>query len=207
MYKTKKMSEVRVPVTLYAEMTPNPLTMKFVANKYLLIDNATVEFNNMGEAKGYSPLAEALFQFPFVDGVFISGNFITITKTDNVDWDFIVMEVRDFIREWIAESKEILIMMPTVETKSEEEQAVRKAFSPSEYDETILDLLAQYVQPAVENDGGAIEYVGFDDGVVTVELKGACSGCPSSTATLKGGIEQLLKANIEAVTEVVALSV
>jgi len=207
LYKTKKMSEVRVPVTLYAEMTPNPLTMKFVANKYLLIDNATVEFNNMGEAKGYSPLAEALFQFPFVDGVFISGNFITITKTDNVDWDFIVMEVRDFIREWIAESKEILIMMPTVETKSEEEQAVRKAFSPSEYDETILDLLAQYVQPAVENDGGAIEYVGFDDGVVTVELKGACSGCPSSTATLKGGIEQLLKANIEAVTEVVALSV
>ncbi|OIQ37234.1 MAG: hypothetical protein BM555_01110 [Crocinitomix sp. MedPE-SWsnd] len=201
------MSEARVPVTLYAEMTPNPLTMKFVANKYLLIDNATVEFNSLAEAKGHSPLAEAMFQFPFVDSVFISGNFITVTKTDNVDWDFIMMEVRDFIREWIAEGKEVLILMPTIEAKSEEEQAVRKAFSPSEYDETILDLLAQYVQPAVENDGGAIEYVGFDEGVVTVELKGACSGCPSSTATLKGGIEQLLKANIEAVTEVVALSV
>ena len=201
------MTEARVPVTLYAEMTPNPLTMKFVANKYLLIDNATVEFTSLAEAKGYSPLAEALFQFPFVDGVFISGNFITITKTDNVDWDFIVMEVRDFIREWIAENKEILIMMPTVAIKSEEEQAVRKAFSPSDYDETILDLLEQYVRPAVENDGGAIEYVGFEEGIVTVELKGSCSGCPSSTATLKGGIEQLLKANIEQVTEVVALSV
>jgi Fe-S cluster biogenesis protein NfuA len=201
------MEETRVPVTLYAEMTPNPLTMKFVANKYLLIDNATVEFTSMAQAKGYSPLAEALFQFPFVDGVFISGNFITITKTDNVDWDFIMMELRDFLREWIATGKDILVMMPTIETKSEEEQAVRKSFEPSDYDETILDLLDQYVRPAVENDGGAIEYVGFEKGIVTVELKGSCSGCPSSTATLKGGIEQLLKANIEAVSEVVALSV
>lgn len=207
MYKIKMMEETRVPVTLYAEMTPNPLTMKFVANKYLLIDNATVEFTSLAQAKGYSPLAEALFQFPFVDGVFISGNFITITKTDNVDWDFIMMELRDFLREWIATGKDILVMMPTIETKSEEEQAVRKSFEPSDYDETILDLLDQYVRPAVENDGGAIEYVGFEKGVVTVELKGSCSGCPSSTATLKGGIEQLLKANIEAVSEVVALSV
>ncbi|MEO9533500.1 MAG: NifU family protein [Crocinitomicaceae bacterium] len=201
------MEQARVPVTLYAEMTPNPLTMKFVANKYLLIDNATVEFTSLAEAKGYSPLAEALFQFPFVDGVFISGNFITVTKTDNVDWDFIMMELRDFIREWIAEGKDILVMMPTIATKSEEEQAVRKSFEPSDYDETILDLLDQYVRPAVENDGGAIEYVGYEEGVVTVELKGSCSGCPSSTATLKGGIEQLLKANIETVKEVVALSV
>jgi Fe-S cluster biogenesis protein NfuA len=201
------MAEAKVPVTLYAEMTPNPLTMKFVANKYLLIDNATVEFNSLAEAKGYSPLAEALFQFPFVDGVFIAGNFVTVTKTDNVDWDFIVMELRDFIREWIADAKDILVMMPTVESKSEEEQEIRKSFEPSEFDEVILDLLDQYVRPAVENDGGAIEYVGYDKGVVTVELKGACSGCPSSTATLKGGIEQLLKSNIESVTEVVALSV
>lgn len=201
------MEETRIPVTLYAEMTPNPLTMKFVANKYLLIDNATVEFTSLAETKGYSPLAEALFQFPFVDGVFISGNFITVTKTDNVDWDFIMMELRDFIREWIAEGKDILVMMPTIAAKSEEEQAVRKSFEPTEFDEPILDLLDQYVRPAVENDGGAIEYVGYDAGVVTVELKGSCSGCPSSTATLKGGIEQLLKANIESVTEVVALSV
>lgn len=201
------MAEAKVPVTLYAEMTPNPLTMKFVANKYLLIDNATVEFNSLAEAKGYSPLAEALFQFPFVDAVFIAGNFVTVTKTDNVDWDFIMMELRDFIREWIADGKEILVMMPTVESKSEEEQQIRKSFEPSEFDDAILDLLDQYVRPAVENDGGAIEYVGYNDGVVTVELKGACSGCPSSTATLKGGIEQLLKSNIESVTEVVALSV
>lgn len=203
------MEEKRVPITLYAEMTPNPLTMKFVANKFLLINDQTVQFESGAEAKGYSPLAEALFNFPFVDGIFISGNFITVTKTDNVDWDFIVMELREFIREWLAEGKEVLVMMPASTPKLAEDgtpKAPRKVFAPSEYDDMILDLLNEYVRPAVENDGGAIDYVGFEAGVVTVELKGSCSGCPSSTATLKGGIESLLKANIEQVTEVVALS-
>jgi Fe-S cluster biogenesis protein NfuA len=197
----------KVPVTLYAEMTPNPLTMKFVANKYLLINDATVEFNSMAEAKGYSPLAEALFELPFVDAVFISGNFVTITKTDNVDWDFITMELRDFIRNWIADGKDILVMMPDVKAKTEEKaKAEKKEFSPTEFDGPIVELLNQYVRPAVENDGGAIDYVGFDEGVVTVELKGSCAGCPSSTQTLKNGIEQLLTSSIPEVKEVVALS-
>lgn len=204
------MEERRVPITLYAEMTPNPLTMKFVANKFLLINDQTVQFESAQEAKGYSPLAEALFAFPFVDAIFISGNFITITKTNNVDWDFIAMELREFIREWLAEGKEVLVMMPSATIKAngeaDENQVVRKTFAPSEFDEVIVDLLNEYVRPAVENDGGAIDYVGFEDGVVTVELKGSCSGCPSSTATLKGGIESLLKANLQEVTEVVALS-
>ncbi|WP_070138094.1 NifU family protein [Crocinitomix algicola] len=204
------MEEKRVPITLYAEMTPNPLTMKFVANKYLLINDQTVQFESGAEAKGYSPLAEALFNFPFVDGVFISGNFVTITRTDNVDWDFIVMELRDFIREWLADGKEVLIMMPSTQPKSngeeEQDKAPRKVFEPSEFDEPIMHLLNEYVRPAVENDGGAIDYVGYEDGIVTVELKGSCAGCPSSTATLKGGIEQLLKSNLKEVKEVVALS-
>ncbi len=204
------MEEKRVPITLYAEMTPNPLTMKFVANKFLLINDQTVQFESAQEAKGYSPLAEALFAFPFVDAIFISGNFITITKTNNVDWDFIAMELREFIREWLADSKEVLIMMPSNANNDagsvNKNQPLRKAFAPSEFDEVIVDLLNEYVRPAVENDGGAIDYVGFEDGIVTVELKGSCSGCPSSTATLKGGIESLLKANLQEVTEVVALS-
>lgn len=197
----------RVPVTLYAEMTPNPLTMKFVANKYLLINDASVEFGSLQEAKGYSPLAEALFEFPFVDNVFITSNFVTVTKTDNVDWDFITMELRDFIREWIAEGKDILVMMPNKEAKEASEEAPRKEFAPSQFDAQIVDLLNEYVKPAVENDGGAIDYVGYEDGIVTVEMKGSCAGCPSSTATLKNGIEQLLKSNIQEVQEVVALSV
>lgn len=202
------MEEMKVPITLYAEMTPNPLTMKFVANKYMLLDDRTVQFNSLSEAKGYSPLAEALFEFPFVDGVFLAANFVTVTKTDNVDWDFIIMELRDFIRNWMADGKEILIRMPSEhDTPVEgEEKPARKTFAPSEYDEVIVGLLNEYVKPAVENDGGAIDYVGYEEGVVTVELKGACAGCPSSTATLKGGIEQLLKSNVEAVTEVVALT-
>ncbi len=201
-----------VPITLYAEMTPNPLTMKFVANKYMLLDDRTVQFESLQEAKGYSPLAEALFQFPFVDAVFLAGNFITVTRTDNVDWDFIVMELRDFIREWLVNGKEVLIMMPGEKKavqnsdSSQSEKAPRKTFAPSDFDEPIIMLLNEYVKPAVENDGGAIDYVGYEDGVVTVEMKGSCSGCPSSTATLKGGIEQLLKSHIVEVKEVVALT-
>ena len=163
----------------------------------------------MQEAKGYSPLAEALFQFPFVDGVFISGNFVTVTKTDNVDWDFIVMELRDFIREWVAEGKDVLVMMPSSQPSSTEEgeQKTIEKFEPSEYDEVIVGLLDEYVKPAVENDGGAIDFVGYKEGVVTVQMKGSCAGCPSSTQTLKNGIEQLLKSNLDSVKEVVALSV
>ena len=92
-----------IPVTVYSEMTPNPLTMKFVANKHLLGTDDSVEFHSMAEAKGYSPLAEELFNFPFVDGVFITSNFVTITKTDNLSWDFITMELREFVRNWITE--------------------------------------------------------------------------------------------------------
>ena len=206
------MSEnIKVPVTMYAEMTPNPATMKFVANKHLLINGENLVFESLEEAKGYSPLAEALFQFPFVEAVFMTGNFVTVTKTDNVDWDFIVMELREFIREWIFNGKEILIMMPpakeAVQNIKTEEKIERKPFTPSQHNEQIVELLNEYVRPAVENDGGAIDYIGFDNGVVTVELKGSCSGCPSSTQTLKGGIEGLLKQNMpEIVTEVVALS-
>ena len=204
------MDNIKVPVTMYAEMTPNPATMKFVANKHLLINGENLVFESTEDAKGYSPLAEALFNFPFVESVFMTGNFITVTKTDNVDWDFIVMELREFIREWIFEGKEILIMMPPTKEESQniktETTIERKAFKPSEYDEQIVDLLNEYVRPAVENDGGAIDYIGFENGVVTVELKGSCAGCPSSTQTLKGGIEGLLKQNMpDIVTEVVAL--
>lgn len=210
------MSEnIKKPVTIYAEMTPNPATMKFICTKHLLVNGENLMFESMEEAKGYSPLAEALFQFPFVSGVFITANFVTVTKTDNVDWDFIVMELREFIREWIFNGKGIITMMPPAKDTSDSENKVneqgtvieRKSFNKSEYDQQIIDLLNEYVRPAVENDGGAIDYIGFENGVVTVELKGSCAGCPSSTQTLKGGIEGLLTENMKGiVTEVVALS-
>ena len=194
---------MQVPVTVYAEMTPNPSTMKFVANKYLLITGESVEFNSLAETKGFSPLAEQLFQFPFVKGVFMASNFVTVSKTDALSWDFITMELREFIKNWIADGKDVLIQMPIpkpVETQNQEQ----KEYAPSEYDDAIMALLDEYVRPAVEGDGGAIDFRSFNDGVVTVALRGSCAGCPSSTATLKGGIENLLKQHLPEVKEVVA---
>ena len=200
---------MNVPVTVYAEMTPNPTTMKFVANKYLLITGDSVEFASKAEAKGFSPLAEALFDFPFVKNVFIAANFVTVTKTDNVPWDFITMELREFVRNFISNGGEVLIQMPqpkVVEEKTDDTPSNTISFDPSEMDDPIRALLDEYVRPAVENDGGAIDFLGFEDGKVTVVLKGSCAGCPSSTATLKGGIENLLKQHLPEVREVVAVN-
>ncbi len=195
---------MQVPVTVYTEMTPNPTTMKFVANKYLLVSGESVEFKNSNDSKGYSPLAEELFKFPFVNGVFIAANFVTITKTDNVPWDFITMELREFVKNWIADGKDVLVQMPP-EKQAEPTNAEKpQVHEPHEIDDAIRSLLDEYVRPAVESDGGAIDYRGFADGKVTVVMKGSCAGCPSSTATLKGGIENLLKQHLPEVLEVVA---
>jgi Fe-S cluster biogenesis protein NfuA len=195
---------MNVPVTVYAEMTPNPSTMKFVANKYLLITGDSVEFSSISDAKGFSPLAEELLSFPFVKNVFIAANFVTITKTDNVPWDFINMEIREFIKDFIAAGKDVLIQMPAPKAVETSEDHPKKEYAVSEYDDAIRSLLDEYVRPAVENDGGAIDFRGFENGTVTVVLKGSCAGCPSSTATLKGGIENLLKSHLPEVKEVVA---
>jgi Fe-S cluster biogenesis protein NfuA len=197
---------MNIPVTVYTEMTPNPTTMKFVANKYLLISGDSVEFASRKEAKGFSPIAEALFDFPFVKNVFMAANFITITKTDNVPWDFITMELREFIKEWIVTGKDVLIQMPQPKVAENNIAGEKIEFNTSDYDDPIKALLDQYVRPAVENDGGAIDFLGFEDGKVTVQLKGSCAGCPSSTATLKGGIENLLKNHLPEVKEVVAIN-
>tara|TARA_Y100000766_G_C18827822_1_gene566422 strand:+ start:124 stop:726 length:603 start_codon:yes stop_codon:yes gene_type:complete len=197
---------MKIPVTLYSEITPNPSTMKFVANKYILPSGESANFTSQAQTKGYSPLAEELFKFPFVDGVFLAANFVTVTKTDNVSWDFITMQLRDFIREWISNCKEILLKSQDPVMEEDESSIEVPKLEESEYDEKISALLDQYVRPAVENDGGAIDYVGYDDGKVIVKMKGSCAGCPSSTATLKGGIETLLKQHLPNVQEVVALN-
>jgi Fe-S cluster biogenesis protein NfuA len=196
--------ETRVPVTVYMEMTPNPEKMKFVVNKYLLISGESAEFTSQASTKGFSPLADELFNLPFVKEVFISANFVTITKTENISWDFVTMELREFIKEFISAGKDVLIMLPSSVPVEKESQKPLN-LEPSEYDEMIVGLLNEFVRPAVESDGGAIDFISYKDGTVTVELKGACSGCPSSTATLKGGVESLLKQHIPEVTDVIAL--
>ncbi|MNV84540.1 Fe/S biogenesis protein NfuA [compost metagenome] len=118
------------------------------------------------------------------------------------------MELREFVKNWIVEGKDVLIQMPVAKPKvsNDENAKPAKEYAPSEYDDAIRSLLDEYVRPAVEGDGGAIDFVGFEEGTVTVALRGACSGCPSSTATLKGGIENLLKQHLPDVKEVVAES-
>jgi Fe-S cluster biogenesis protein NfuA len=202
------------PVTIYAEMTPNPNTMKFVADHMLVNPGDVVEFLSALDAKGNSTLAEALFNFPFVTRIFITQNFVTVYKNDLVEWSDISLELREFIREWLSVNEEPVQNIPELEileTVSESKQKTTTNIAPvinTEMDQKIVDLINEYIQPAVEQDGGAIHFQSFDtdSGQVTVILKGSCSGCPSSTATLKGGVENLLKTHIPEITEVVALN-
>jgi len=190
--------------SVYAEITPNPGTIKYVSDKVIAELPGEFEFDNMDEAKGISPLAEELFALPFVDKVFIANNFVTITKTDNVDWDFINMELREFIRNYLNQGKPVVAKAQ--EARISKTKIDISQFSESEKDEQIKALLDEYVAPAVESDGGAINYIAYKEGIVYVEMKGSCNGCPSSEATLKGGIESLLKNHMEGIKEVVPVN-
>lgn len=186
-----------IPTNVYAEMTPNPKTMKFVADRLLVEGSGVAEYASVRETKGSSQLAEKLFGFPFVKGVFIMSNFITITKTEELEWDLIVYELREFIREYLVANEKVVERLPekaevTADLAKSNSSAANEDVIPTEFDDQIKTILRDYVQPAVENDGGLIDFKSFKDGVVTVTLRGACSGCPSSISTLKGGIETML---------------
>ena len=200
---------IKRPVIIYAESTPNPSSMKFVANRLLVEEGATAQYLSKAETKG-APLAAKLFEFPFVKAVFMASNFITISKIDAIQWEDVTLELRDFIRIYITEGNEIITELPVSEVPVDNTFTVKKEVftehvAPStETEVKIVETLEQYIRPAVEGDGGSITFKNFIDGVVTVQLRGACSGCPSSTITLKAGIETLLKRMIPEVTEVVA---
>ncbi|MFQ3336235.1 MAG: Fe-S cluster biogenesis protein NfuA [Urechidicola sp.] len=206
----KIMIAQEIPVTIYSEMTPNPNTMKFVANKMLVNEDIVAEYRNASEAKGSSVVAESLFAFPFVKGIFIARNFITVSKVENIEWDDITLELRLFISDLLKKNPIVISTVPEPiekeETEKKEAKLSYETVITSDFDQTIVDLLEEYVRPAVENDGGAIHFKSFENGIVTVILKGSCSGCPSSTQTLKGGVEQLLRSHLQEVKEVVAES-
>lgn len=185
-------------VSIYTEMTPNPETMKFVANK-LLYASKSIDFQDESSA-GPSPLAKELFAFPFIRSVFIASNFVTLTKTAETQWEEVIPTIREFLKEYL-ESDKIVI--------NESEIVAAKNDNTINADDTdvvvrIKELLENYVKPAVEMDGGAISFRGYNDGVVSLMLQGSCSGCPSSMITLKSGIEGMMKRMIPEVTEVVA---
>lgn len=188
----------KVPVTIYAEVTPNPTVMKFVADKTLT--TSIFEYKNIEEATD-SPLARALFDFPFVKEVFINSNYISITKHNSVDWNDISMELREFIRQFIHDGKLVIndgIINATNagnKTISQIHTLEKNQKARTELEKEIISILDEYVKPAVAGDGGNILFKSFDEATKTVKviLQGACSGCPSSTVTLKNGIEAMLK--------------
>ncbi len=217
----EKMSEKKkLPVSVYAEMTPNPAAMKFVSDRVLIGGGMQIEYRSKTEAKNSSPLAEEIFNFPFVKSIFVSNNYITVLKDESLGWEMIVQQMREYIREWLSENEVAVtaisaeLLQRTTSDDLKEESSSKDSsidysnFQASEYDDEIRFLLNEFVRPAVEMDGGAIDFMAYKDKKVYVQMKGSCSGCPSSTATLKGGIENLLKAKMpDIVEEVVAEAV
>ena len=202
------MSEKKLPYMIYAEVTPNPATMKFVSNHILAQNGSIYEFNSEAETK-YAPFAQRLFSFPFVSKVFITQNFITLTKTDGLEWDDVMLELREYISNYLNSGNE-LFLEGVNEKEGENSNEVSatgitdhsKANTPIE--ERIVEILDEYIRPAVEGDGGAIHFKSFEEGRLNVVLKGACSGCPSSSVTLKAGIKALFDRMLPEVKEVVA---
>ena len=188
-------------VSIYTEMTPNPETMKFVANK-LLYPSKSIDFQNE-QSSSPSPLAKELFGFPFIKGVFIASNFVTLTKTVETDWNEVIPSLREFLKEYLEEGKvvinedEIVKPIESNATSGDDSEIVTR----------IKELLENYVKPAVEMDGGAISFKSYHNGSVTLSLQGSCSGCPSSMITLKSGIEGMMKRMIPEVKEVLAEAV
>ena len=182
----------KIPLTVYAEITPNPSVMKFVANKRLF--NDMFEFKSIDDTKN-APLAQALFHFPFVKEVFFSDNYISVSKYDIAEWEDITLELREFIKSHIEEGKPIL---NDAILQEKEEKATENNVELSDLKGTpkeIVNILNEYIKPAVAGDGGNIAFKSYDEHSQKVEviLQGACSGCPSSTFTLKNGIETMLK--------------
>lgn len=200
-----------IPVVIYAESTPNPASMKFVANTMLIAEGATAQYLSAAET-ARAPLPAKLFQFPFVKGIFVSANFITITKSDIVSWEDITMELREVLRDYISKGLPVIEELPAKEVatdssfKNTTTVFTEHAAPQNETETKIVEVLEQYIRPAVEQDGGLITFQSFENGIVTVQLKGSCSGCPSSTITLKAGIEALLKRMVPGVKEVVAMA-
>jgi len=180
------------PITVYGETTPNPSALKFVVSR-MLTRNA-VEYKNIDQTAS-SPLAKELFKFPYVKEIFIDENYISVTKYEINNWDEITLELRTFIKQYIENGGTVLDES-LIETKAKNEATKDEAFDKLDVtSQQIINILEEYVKPAVAADGGNIAFESYneEDKTVKVLLQGACSGCPSSTFTLKSGIENMLK--------------
>ncbi|MBS1639972.1 MAG: NifU family protein [Bacteroidetes bacterium] len=188
-------------ISIYTEMTPNPETMKFVANK-LLYPGKSIDFQDESTANP-SPLAKELFSFPFIKSVFIASNFVTLTKTSDIeDWQDVIPNIKQFLKDYLENGGIVINEEEVAKVKHEASNII--SADDGDVVKRVKELLENYVKPAVEMDGGAIQFKSYNDGVVNLMLQGSCSGCPSSMITLKAGIEGMMKRMIPEVKEVVA---
>jgi NFU1 iron-sulfur cluster scaffold homolog, mitochondrial len=192
----------KTPVLLYTEQTPNPESLKFVTNRMLY--RGTADFREEAPAREWSPLGAALFDMPFVKGVYICNNFVTVSKEFNYEWAEIMLKIKDFIKNFIEDDGVILNEGYAEAMATQQSQGEEYTGDNAELVVRIKDLINTYVKPAVEMDGGNIEFKSFEAGTVYVILQGSCSGCPSSTVTLKAGIEGMLTRMIPEVKAVEA---
>lgn len=194
-------SNTKIPVVIYTESTPNPATLKFVTNKGLLPNNH-IELVP-GDVNAETPFAQEVFEIAGISQIFISQNFVTVTKSDGFQWINIIPDVKAVIKDFMDNEKALFTESFAFPEKKPSNEILD---NDSDVHIRIKTALDKYVKPAVENDGGAITFVSFEDGILTLSLEGSCKGCPSSTVTLKNGIQNLMQRMVPEVKDVVALS-
>lgn len=192
----KKMSNVLI----YTEQTPNPDTLKFVTSKILY--DGIADFSNRAFANEWSPMANEMYQLPYIQSLVFNKNFISIDKQMDFSWRDIMYEIKDFIKEYLISEKEI-VKDGFREMLEKEWQRKKDSGEIDDVKEKIIEIIDQHVKPWIEQDGGGIEFLSYENGSVVVRLYGACSSCSSATVTLKAGVEQILKSMIPEIKEVI----
>jgi Fe-S cluster biogenesis protein NfuA len=191
------------PVMLYTEQTPNPEALKYVTNRMLY--RGIADFKDQDLATEWSPMAKSLMELPYVKSVYFNNNYVTVTKEMNYDWAEIMLKLKEFIKDYVEKDGVVVLdgFSEYMEKSMAEQNAVQFTGESGEIARRVKELIDTYVKPAVEMDGGNIEFKAFEAGKVFVVMQGSCSGCPSSSVTLKAGIEGMLKRMIPEVQEVV----
>lgn len=202
MFNLTKKSEPKKTsnILIYTEQTPNPESLKFVTSKMLF--EGMADFSDRDIAETWSPLAAELYKFPYVKSLLINKNFVSIDKETDYSWREIMYEIKDFIKGYLTEGKEI-INEGFKEMLEKEWQRKRESGEIDDVTEKIIEIIDNHIKPAVEQDGGGIEFISYENGIVTVRLYGACTSCSSATVTLKAGVEHTLQSMIPEIKEVV----
>lgn len=200
MFKSKKKEEVKTAILIYTEQTPNQEVLKFVTNRKFY--DGAADFSDREVTLEWSPFAEALYELPYIKSVYINNNFVSLEKEFNYNWRDIMLIIKDFIKAYLS-SGEIIVKEGYAEMIAAERAKRRAEGNDDEIVERIHQIIDQHIRPGIEMDGGNIEFIAYEDGILTVSLLGACRTCSSATVTLTAGVERIIKSMVPEVSEVV----